>query len=269
MTTIEHASYSSAQDMMGCGLRWWLKKEKGYAEHPAWWSVGGVAVHKATESYDLGADGTPDKWFIEAWDETMVEQMKNTDVEPEYWRSSRGQNEDWWLKQGPVMVQSWIDWREESGWDILEVAGKRGVELPIQPVVGGVKLKGFIDRVFVDTDGAVVIMDLKTGARKPDSALQLGYYRVGMMEEYGVTADWGAWFLPRKKPGDQMVVEHIGKYDVDYIGRLTSGFKQQVESGVFLPNTSSWCQSCGMRKHCWAQASEITDETPIPPPVSV
>ena len=89
------------------------------------------------------------------------------------------------------------------------------------------------------------------------------------MEEYGVTADWGAWFLPRKKPGEQMVVEHIGKYDVDYIGRLTSGFKQQVESGVFLPNTSSWCQSCGMRKHCWAQASEITDETPIPPPVSV
>ena len=76
MSTPEHASYSSAQDMMGCGLRWWLKKEKGYAEHPAWWSVGGVAVHKATESYDLGEDGTPDKWFLDAWDETMAEQVK-------------------------------------------------------------------------------------------------------------------------------------------------------------------------------------------------
>ena len=267
MNTIEHASYSSAQDILGCGLRYWLKKVKGYAEHPAMWSVGGVAVHKATELYDLGVmtDGT--ECFWEAWTPTLAEFEEATSVPVEDWRYSRNQDADWWIAHGPAMVQSWIDWRQASGWTLLNTASTGfadAIELPLNVDVGGVPLKGFIDRVFVDDAGAVVIMDLKTGSRKPDSALQLGWYRVGLKEQYGIDADWGAYFMPRKKPGDRVAIESVAKYDLEYISRMTAGFKAQVESGIYLPNVSSWCGSCGMRKNCWAQSQTVTDETPVP-----
>ena len=85
-----------------------------------------------------------------------------------------------------------------------------------------------------------------------------------MKEQYGIDADWGAYFMPRKKPGDQVAIESVAKYDLEYISRMTAGFKAQVESGIYLPNVSSWCSSCGMRKNCWAQSQTVTDETPVP-----
>lgn len=47
-----HLSYSQLSDWLRCGKRYQLARILGLPETPAWWNVGGHAVHSATEAYD-------------------------------------------------------------------------------------------------------------------------------------------------------------------------------------------------------------------------
>jgi hypothetical protein len=47
-----HVSYSAISDWQGCGKYFQLKRMIGLPDRPAWWNVGGHAVHSATEAYD-------------------------------------------------------------------------------------------------------------------------------------------------------------------------------------------------------------------------
>lgn len=49
----EHVSYSQFNDWLRCGKAYELKRIIGVQEFPAWWSIAGNAVHKATERFDL------------------------------------------------------------------------------------------------------------------------------------------------------------------------------------------------------------------------
>jgi hypothetical protein len=50
--TKAHVSYSSFTEWLGCGKRYQLKRILGLSEKPAWWNIGGHAVHAATEASD-------------------------------------------------------------------------------------------------------------------------------------------------------------------------------------------------------------------------
>lgn len=47
-----HLSYSALNDWLGCGKLFQLKRLLGLPERPAWWNIGGHAVHAASEAYD-------------------------------------------------------------------------------------------------------------------------------------------------------------------------------------------------------------------------
>lgn len=47
-----HLSYSALSDYLQCPKLYQLKRLLGLPEVPAWWQVGGKAVHSATEAYD-------------------------------------------------------------------------------------------------------------------------------------------------------------------------------------------------------------------------
>ena len=47
-----HVSYSAYKDWLACGKAYQLKRILGLPEKPAWWNIGGHAVHAATEDYD-------------------------------------------------------------------------------------------------------------------------------------------------------------------------------------------------------------------------
>lgn len=49
---IPHVSYSSLNDWLKCGKYYELKKILNLPEAPAWWNVGGTAVHAASEEVD-------------------------------------------------------------------------------------------------------------------------------------------------------------------------------------------------------------------------
>jgi hypothetical protein len=47
-----HISYSAYTDYRDCGKYYQLKRLMSLPEQPAWWNVGGSAVHAATEAFD-------------------------------------------------------------------------------------------------------------------------------------------------------------------------------------------------------------------------
>lgn len=49
----EHTSYSSLTTWLSCGYRYYLSRIAKVEEQPATWTLGGSAVHRATENYDL------------------------------------------------------------------------------------------------------------------------------------------------------------------------------------------------------------------------
>lgn len=261
---VGHASYSSVDSWLQCGEKYRLTKIEGIKEDPAWWSVGGSAVHRATEWWDLGMHQELDvhDLFLRAFEEETTHQAEFTGVPPLTWRSSRGQDGDWWRLHGSEMVQSYIDWRHETGWQVMDFEVDDGVndyphffpgvEVPFEVMMDGVPVKGFIDRVFVDLGGQAVLVDLKTGARKPVSSLQLGYYRAALILQYGVTVDLGGFFMNRKKKGEQFQVTDISKYTPEFIGRFVAGFQKARETGLYLPHVTSFCGTCGVASHCWA-----------------
>lgn len=254
----EHTSYSSTLTLMQCGLKYKLMKLDGHTERAAWWSVAGSAAHSATEAFDLTGEGTAADLFAAAFDDHIETTLK-FDPDKDEWRQSRNQGEEWWRLNGPPMVQAYIDWRQESGWEILDADGTPAVELPILIDMGPLDLKGFIDRVFVTPAGEVVVLDLKFGARKPDSALQLGWYRVGLEKQYGVTSDLGAYYLPRKvKPEDRLIVHPLERYTEKFVGHFIKATADALDKELFLPNPSGFCGSCGVRDACWVWADDTT-----------
>lgn len=47
-----HISYSAMTTYLDCGYKYFLTRVQKVEEKPAWYFIGGSAVHEATELYD-------------------------------------------------------------------------------------------------------------------------------------------------------------------------------------------------------------------------
>ena len=154
----------------------------------------------------------------------------------------------WWNEQGPVWVDQYIQWRKaNTNWKIWKTPqGAKAIELELNPMIAGVPVKMVIDRVF-EVDGKLVIVDLKTSARRPASDLQLGFYKIGLELMLDVEVNLGNYWMSRDAGTGEMI--DLSRYTLDSLEYLVSGFDKARQAGIFLPNLSS-CSYCGLTEHC-------------------
>lgn len=154
----------------------------------------------------------------------------------------------WWNEQGSAWVDNYIKWRKNNpNWKIWTTPqGARAIELELNPVIAGVPVKMFIDRIF-KVDGKLVIVDLKTSRTRPTSDLQLGFYKVGVEQMIGAEVNLGNYWMSRESGTGEMI--DLSRYTVDMLEYLVSGFDKARKAGIFLPNLSS-CNFCGLTEHC-------------------
>jgi hypothetical protein len=145
-------------------------------------------------------------------------------------------------------VDNYISWRKSNtNWKIWKTPqGARAIEIELNPVIADVPVKMVIDRVF-EVDGELIIVDLKTSARRPISDLQLGFYKVGLEMMLGVKVNQGNYWMSRDSGTGEMI--DLSRYTVDMLEYLVSGFDKARKAGIFLPNLSS-CSFCGLTEHC-------------------
>ena len=103
-----------------------------------------------------------------------------------------------------------------------------------------------IDRVF-EVNGELVILDLKTSARRPTSFLQLGFYKIGLEQTFGISVNLGNYWMSREAGTGEMI--DLSGYTYDKLEYMVAGFDKARKSGIFLPNLSS-CNICGLTEHC-------------------
>lgn len=269
-----HFSYSALSSYTQCGHRYYLEKIAKVPGIPAWWFVGGSAVHKMTEIYDLDEKIFMESGLDHLWTEVFTAEVENqAEKFPDLtkWRTAGKkkalpEGEDYlaWMDLGPKFVQNYIDWRVSSGWTLwtdavigydyetgtFEPYGP-AVELPIDISLGGWTMKGSVDRVFEYPDnGALVVVDLKTGSRMPENEDQLGTYAAGVEEQYGQRPNFGAYFNPRLNKMSE--IYNLSTYSVDYMARLGVQLKTAVQNKVFLPHKTNLCNYCSVNQGCEA-----------------
>jgi hypothetical protein len=154
-----------------------------------------------------------------------------------------------WHSSGPMWVEQYIAWRKQNpNWKIWTAPdGRPAIELELIPVVADVPIKMVIDRVF-DVDGHLVIVDLKTSQNTPSSTLQLGFYKLGLEQTFGIEVNWGNYYMARGSNTVEMV--DLSDYTYDKMEFLVKGFDKARKAGIFLPNTNSCQYMCGLTAHC-------------------
>ncbi|ONK10336.1 PD-(D/E)XK nuclease family protein [Streptomyces sp. MP131-18] len=279
---IKHLSYSSMSTWQKCGKAYQLGRVRGIRGTPAWWNIGGNAVHSVLEVWDhlFREHGAPN-WGDEALRSAFSGALESeidwaAQVEPDQskWRVKRMSSEgyDWWQTNGPVMCRSYIDWRLRSpSWEIWTTPdGEPAIELDVSGYLPGcdLEIKAFVDRVFEDTVNRVLwIVDFKSGSSM-GTDLQFGTYRALIAQKFKAVADLGATFRTRdnrsrrngKAPGLYIHNQNLTKWTPEYAGGLFGQMSTAVKGGVFIANTSDdgWCTNvCDLRGHCYAAGGEL------------
>jgi hypothetical protein len=154
-----------------------------------------------------------------------------------------------WQSSGPMWVEQYIAWRKaNTNWKIWTTPdGRPAIELELIPVVAGVPIKMVIDRVF-EVNGQLVIVDLKTSQNTPSSTLQLGFYKLGLEQTFGIEIKWGNYYMSRGSNTVEMV--DLSEYTYDKMEFLVKGFDKARKAGIFLPNTNACQYMCGLTQHC-------------------
>lgn len=277
-----HLSFSTVAGYRDCGLRLRLQKIMRKEQRPGLAGIGGNAVHTATEWADgeaLPEHGwpTPDMFdpnlaFEIAWSseiEKRKEQSPSYKYPEDYIATGRASAEhggkrgvSWWMEQGPIMVQRWIDWRQ-NGWSIWETPeGNPGVEVELNIVLpGDIPVKMFIDRLMVTPAGQLAVVDIKSG-REPETPEQLGLYACGIELTWGpeYRPAWGFWWDASKGTHSQPM--DLSRYTVDYFAGVYDEAVRGINAGCFLAKPANRCSTwCSVAYACPAVGGSLSAQS--------
>lgn len=262
---VKHLSHSSRETLERCAKSWFLKYPANAPKRPAVWSAGGSAVHEATETYDVVsvAEGGDAGWgpreVQSIWDaafDMQLAEIREKEPNENLWRRTAAEGVEEWRAMGPDLVQSYIDWRQRSPWELWTTPdGEPAIELDISGRLPGCEpeIKAYLDRIFWDpVFKKLWILDLKSGKRAPTTPDQFGVYAALVKVKYDVQVDWGVAFLNRKgglgKPFD------LTAHTPEFVGAVFSETWDEIKSGSFPANGfPNGCFICDVQSACAAQ----------------
>lgn len=273
-----HLSYSQVSTYNKCGEQFRLERLAGAPARPGWALPGGSAVHAATEEYDRALHaGTPltDDWqtlFDEHFNGCIADQERRSGFDRSEFRPSGRaskqwpdkETEAWWRENGPVMLANWAAWRANTPWDLFVFDDDSpAIEVEFEIEVAGTPLKGAIDRVFLTREKELVVLDLKSGARTPDTDLQLGTYAKALRDEYDLPARWGTYWMARS--GGNTPAADLSMFTDAYLEHHYGEARRGMEAGLFPAKVSNMCVSCPVRDACWAVGGKDAEKfSPFP-----
>jgi hypothetical protein len=260
-------SHSAVEDYAQCGEKYRLRRVARVPQVPGWALVGGSAFHATTEhldNLDFGYDDGGTGSFEEAFEAEQTDRVESTGVLPDEWAASgraskeypNKEDREFWLKNGPKWVLQYRRFLAASPWQVwLTPDGEPAIELELEWFLEDIPVKGYIDRIYENVvTGALLIVDLKTGAREPMGTKQLVTYHNGLRalwKEQGWHSEaprYGSYYMARSGllTSPEVVADlDDGRLEFDY-----SNARKGIEAGIFLPSKSTLCGSCNVRAYC-------------------
>ncbi len=237
----EHLSYSAVSMFETCPRSWYLKYARKGVETPTWFFPMGTVVHQSIESY------------LETGDVPKFEDLfypiirKQRLVEPDVTK---------WLhagsKQDPVMKAKAVELGKicvENAIKFLEDMDVYKVEYDASGILPGceVPIKAFVDIYGEHKKHGNVIVDWKSGKRKPKGYFQLETYAALWPDPVNM----GLWAMlhpdaAKARPYDLSSVDpaEVGaRYQ-----RAYEGMKKKIYAAK--PPSAMACDFCTMKPNC-------------------
>ena len=230
-----------------CNLRWLLSTCGGEGPSVGAATIGTLVHDIAAELGDVDADTM--RAEVEArWGRLGL---------PAGWLSRRQ------LAEAQAMVtrlaRYFVEARE-GGWERV------GVELDMQVELGRAVLRGRVDRLERDPDGALRVVDLKTGSSKPAAGDvgrhgQLGAYQVavehGAFAGHGTRSAGAALLQVGKAAGAKTTLQVQQPLERDdepgWADELVTDTAEGMAGSRFLATVGPACQFCAVRSSCPVQ----------------
>lgn len=210
-----------------------------------------------TEPIETPAVQSAETYWLEYWEANKARQRAVQGQDEASWRAGGRatkanpdkENGTWWNSKGSEFVQNWINFRNGgNGWQLwVTPDGTPAVELALDIVLNGVKIRMALDRLMVTPDGELVVVDIKTGARMPTADFQLGIYACGIESVFGVRPKYGAYWDARS--GATTTLVDLDKWTLERVGGIVEMFDKARNDGVFIPNFDH-CKMCNFTDKC-------------------
>ena len=264
-------SPSRAGDFRTCPLMYRLRTIDHLPEEPSPPAVRGTVVHKVLEDlFDLpAADRTPERaeaMVQDAWAFVL-------DAEPELASMfvDEGATGEGAVGDGSE-IAAWLASCRESLRAYFELEDPRRLEPAEREVYvealldSRLLLRGFVDRIDIAPDGAVRVVDYKTGYSpavgfEGKALFQMRFYALVIWRTRGVVPK----LLQLIYLGDgQLLSYEPDEQDLRATERLVEALwhaiKAAQEAREWQPRPSGWCRFCSYQEHCPAFGNE-------PPPL--
>ena len=241
-----HLSPSSIATFQQCPLKFKLSRIDGIKEPPTEATLRGNFVHSILETlYDCDASmrtlQTARQIAKDLWDSEYCERALELTRSENALRTFRWTS--WWCVENVFKMEN----PQEIEFD--------GIETELNDTIGGVTIKGFIDRWHRTEDG-IIIGDYKTGkAPQPrfqaDKFFQLLLYGYVLEQQLGEKVA-GIELLFIK---DSVKLEHKATpEDMKNVEEVVVNIKKEIddccETGVFVTQKSRLCDWCFFKPQC-------------------
>jgi superfamily I DNA/RNA helicase/RecB family exonuclease len=234
-------SPSGAESFVECGVKWFLQNNGG-SDGDSTAQVLGSAIH-AFAAKMVQEPGTTKEDLIS----NLESSWKLIDPDSGWVSASH-------LENAVTMLEKFVEYHRESKRTVVDAEIRFDVKL------GRARIRGSVDRLEVEADGSLFIIDFKTGGaaislKEAKENLQLASYQVGIAEggftQGTVSAGAELVYLGTSTAGATLRPQHV--IDVEATKEKLNEIAEGMGAANFFATVNKRCKGCPVRKSCPVQ----------------
>ena len=235
-------SPSGAESFVECGVKWFLQNNGG-SDGDSTAQVLGSAIH-AFAAKMVQEPGTSREQLIES----LQNSWKLIDPDSGWVSASH-------LESAVIMLEKFVEYHKETKREV------KGAELRFDVKLGRARIIGTVDRLEVEADGSLFIIDFKTGntaISKEDAKknLQLASYQLGVAEggfaEGTKSAGAELVYLGTNSAGASIRQQYA--IDIEETKATIETIGEGMGAATFFATVNKRCKGCPVRKSCPVQS---------------
>ena len=235
-------SPSGAEAFLECGVKWFLQNNGG-SDGDSTAQVLGSAIHAFAAKMVQEPDISREQLI-----ESLEKSWKLIDPESGWVSASH-------LESAVIMLEKFVEYHKETKREV------KGAELRFNVKLGRARIIGTVDRLEIEADGSLFIIDFKTGntaISKEDAKknLQLASYQLGVAE--------GGFADGNKSAGAELVylgtssagaaIRQQYAIDLEETKATIETIGEGMGAATFFATVNKRCKGCPVRKSCPVQS---------------
>lgn len=239
-------SPSGAESFVECGVKWFLQNNGG-SDGDSTAQVLGSAIHAFAATMVQEQGTTKDD---------LIANLRNSWklIDPESgWVSASH------LESAVTMLEKFVEYHTKTTRTVIDA------EIRFDVTLGRARIKGSVDRLEVEADGRLFIVDFKTGSsaisvKDAKENLQLMSYQLGIAEggftQGSVSAGAELVYLGTDAASATTRSQH--SIDVDATKAQLNEIADGMGAATFFATINKRCKGCPVRKSCPVQSDGRT-----------